>query len=271
MSECFRELFLLDGKSYKCADFPLTMVYSGESVYEVIRIVKGKSLFLPDHLQRLRETARIRSRKLDLTDKGIKQQICDLLELNKIDAGNVKLVFNFESMEENKPHFLAYFIEHHYPTAFQFREGVRTILFHAERTMPNAKTINPHLRSAIFKKLLDAGAYEALLVNKQGLITEGSRSNVFFIKDDEFYTAPEKDVLAGIARKYVLEIANKNRIKVNFTKISVSEISGFSAVFITGTSPGVLPVSKIEEFRFDPKNSLLMEIRDQYQQMTNTE
>ena len=270
MSECFREIFLLDGKSCKCADFPITMVYSGESVYEVIRIVKGKSLFLPDHLQRLRETARIRSRKLDLTDNGIKQQICNLLELNKIDTGNVKLVFNFESREGNKPHFLVYFIEHHYPTEDQSNNGVETILYHAERTVPNAKIINHHLRSAIFKRLLDTGAYEALLVNKNGYITEGSRSNVFFIKGNVLYTAPDKDVLAGIARKYVLEIANKNRIKVNFIKISVSEISRFSAVFITGTSPGVLPVSKIEEYHFDPQNNLLLEIRNHYEQLIHT-
>lgn len=270
MSECFREYFLLDGKPFKCAEFPLTMVYSGESVYEVIRIVKGKSLFLPDHLQRLRETARLRTRKLHLPDEEIRKQICELLEINKIHEGNIKLVFNFSYTESELPHFLVYFIEHHYPAEYQVKKGVATILYKAERTVPNAKIINQHLRSAIFHKLLETGAYEAILVNKQGCITEGSRSNVFFIKRNVLYTAPAQDVLSGIARKYVLEIAESNGIKVKFSKVPVEKVAGFEAVFITGTSPGVLPVSEIENLRFDPQNKLLLKIRNQYEQLIHT-
>ncbi len=268
MSECFRKFFLWNGKSLKCEEFPLTLVYSGESVYEVVRIIKGKSLFLSDHLQRLRETARIRSRRLNLPDNEIKKQICDLLELNKTDTGNVKLVFNFENTKGEDPHFLVYFIEHHYPTEYQLNHGVETILYNAERTVPNAKIINHHLRSAIFKRLLDTGAYEALLVNNNGFITEGSRSNVFFIRDNVLYTAPDMDVLAGIARKYVLKIANLNGIQVKLRKIAVAEISDFTSVFITGTSPGVLPVSKIDKYSFDSQNKLLLEIRKHYKQLT---
>jgi len=270
MRECFNKYFFLDGSPLKCTEFPMSMVYSGESVYEVIRIIKGKPLFLKDHLQRLRDTLKIRSKKINLSDREIIKQVIALVNINKVDLGNIKLVFNFGEANEGISRFLVYFIEHHYPSDIQIKNGVKTILFEAERAFPNAKIINQHLRSTIFKKLLDTRAYEALLVDKSGFITEGSRSNVFFIKDNEIFTSPDRDVLSGIARKYVLEIAKSNGIEVEFRKISVSKIAVFSAVFITGTSPGVLPVSKIEDFRFDPQNELLLKIIKHYGRLTDT-
>ena len=247
----------------------MLMVYSGESIYEVIRLIKGKPLFLMEHLQRLRETLKIRSRKIYLSDREIINQLSKLVNKNKIDVGNVKLVFNFGEVIEGIPHFLVYFIEHHYPTKLQFLNGVEAILYKAERAIPTAKVINQHLRSAIFSRLLDTGAYEALLVNKQGFITEGSRSNVFFIKDNEIFTATDEDVLSGIARKHVLEIVKESNISLNLSKIPASSLSEFSAVFITGTSPGVLPISVIGDLQFDPQYELLLKIKSQYDNLVN--
>ena len=247
----------------------MSMVYSGESVYEVIRLIKGKPLFLLEHLQRLRDTLKIRSRNINLSDREIINQVSILVNKNKVDLGNIKLVFNFGEGNEGMPHFLVYFIEHHYPTDNQLNNGVEALLYNAERAVPNAKIINQHLRSAIFSRLLDTGAYEALLVDKQGFITEGSRSNVFFIKNNEIFTAPDENVLAGIARKYVLRIVKESNINLNLSRVAATLLPGFSAAFITGTSPGVLPISVIGDLQFDPQNELLLRIKSQYDNLVN--
>ncbi len=269
MRECYNRYFLFDGRPLKCAEFPMSMVYSGESVYEVIRLIKGKPLFLKDHLQRLRDTLKIRLRKINQSDLEITRQISRLVSKNKVDLGNIKLVFNFGEADEGIAHSLIYFIEHHYPSDIQVAKGVKAILFEAERAIPSAKIINQYLRSTIFKKLLDTRSYEALLVDKSGFITEGSRSNVFFIKDNEIFTAPDKDVLAGIARKHVLDIVIESNISLNLSKISASSLQEFTAAFITGTSPGVLPISVIGDLHFDPQNELLLKIKGQYNNLVN--
>ena len=80
--------------------------------------------------------------------------------------------------------FLVYYIEPIYPTAEQYRNGVKGILFHAERKNPESKVINHKLRSCNLSQAYPGRCYEALLVNEKNLITEGSRSNIFFLKGE---------------------------------------------------------------------------------------
>jgi branched-chain amino acid aminotransferase len=97
------------------------------------------------------------------------------------------------------------------------------------------------------KKLEENDAYEALLVNNRGEITEGSRSNLFFVVHGKIYTAPAEDVLIGITRKYILEACNNLRLEVIEQPIPFSMLDYAEGAFITGTSPKVLPIAAIEE------------------------
>jgi len=146
MSECYRKWFLQDGNKKACVDFPHTTIYSGESTYEVIRMIKGVPLFFSDHMQRLRETIRAKGRDTIADSDLILSQVHRLAELNGIDHGNVKLVFNYPEEEEGKIRFMVFFVEHHYPTEFQYNNGVPALLYFAERAFPSAKIINMQLR-----------------------------------------------------------------------------------------------------------------------------
>jgi branched-chain amino acid aminotransferase len=269
MSECFQNIFLLNDNQLKCEEFRSSLVYTGESIYEVIKIREGIPLFIEDHIARLKDTAAIRHKKLWLEAGEIKLRVKKLLDLNQIGFGNVKVVFNFQSGEDNHGNFLSYFIEHHYPDEKKYISGVPAILYHAVREYPSAKVINQNLRSAIFKKLIDTGAYEALLVNDEGFITEGSRSNVFFVKGNEIFSAPDGEVLSGIARKYILQVCETKNIVVNFIKVHCNQINDFHAAFISGTSPGMLPLYKIESVALEPDYDLIKIIRKGYQMIEN--
>jgi branched-chain amino acid aminotransferase len=109
----------------------------------------------------------------------------------------------------------------------------------------------------------DTGIYEAVLLNDQKEITEGSRSNIFFVdQHKQLVSAPENEILHGITRKYVLEICHREGIKILHQPIPLYEVSRFQSSFITGTSPKVLPVWQLNgvEFRVDhPLLKLIME------------
>lgn len=181
---------------------------------------------------------------------------------NTIEA-NLKIVFNYNSGLSN---YLVYFIEPIYPTHDQYNNGVKGILFNAERKDPASKIINARLRSDIYHKLILEGAYEALLVDHNKCITEGSRSNIFFIKDRVLYTAPDNIVLSGITRKYILDICHEHKIGIKFECVRTEEIGEFDSVFMSGTSPVVLPFSCIDNRFFDVKLSLIAELRQLYMQ-----
>ena len=260
MSECLGNNFILDGEMQPVELFDNSLVYEGESIYEVIRMAKGKPVFFHDHLGRLVSSAKLQKRKMLTGSDALKHDILVLAKSEKRKDANLKIVFNYNKSDS----YLMYFIEPVYPSAEQYKKGVKGILFYAERKDPESKVINHKLRSDIYHKLILEGAYEALLVNKNNCITEGSRSNIFFIKDKNLFTAPDEDVLSGITRKYILEICRENGISVKYTFIKAARISDYDSVFMAGTSPSVLPFYCIDKKYFRVNNPLITQLRNMY-------
>jgi len=112
--------------------------------------------------------------------------------------------------------------------------------------------------------------YEVLLVDRDGNITEGSRSNVFFVKAEVFYTAPESKVLVGITRQKVIECLRQLNFKLVEKSVSAVEISQFDAAFLTGTSPKVLPVNSIGKQVFNTQTVVLQKLMKSYDESIAT-
>ena len=103
------------------------------------------------------------------------------------------------------------------------------------------------------------------MVDHNGFITEGSRTNIFFIQGNKFYTAPNSIVLLGIMRSKVIELI----VELNFTLIEecihTSRINQMDAAFITGTSPRILPIQNINEVPLDVNNSNMRKLMSRLQ------
>jgi len=261
MTESVGTNFIWNGELFPSHKFDSAIIYDGESVYEVIRMVRGYPVFFDDHIERLQSSVRMQGRKM-IADAGILRR--DLLTLSaseKMTEINLKIVFNYNWLNEN---YFIYFIEPIYPSEEQYRHGVKGILYSAERENPESKVINHELRSSIYHRLIVEGAYEALLVNQHNCITEGSRSNIFFIKNEVLYTAPEEHILNGITRKHILKICDENNINVVLSCIDADSIAVYDTVFMTGTSPIVLPFSQIGSVSFSTGHHFLELLRHKY-------
>lgn len=91
------------------------------------------------------------------------------------------------------------------------------------------------------------GYDEIILTDEDGFITEAPTSNVFLVnQDDVLLTAPEEEVLYGITRKSILDIADNEGIKTRVERIPLSELENAKEVFITSSSHLVCPVIKID-------------------------
>jgi branched-chain amino acid aminotransferase len=173
---------------------------------------------------------------------------------------NLKIVFNYNRDSSN---CLVYYIESQYPTPDQYKNGVKGVLFHAERKNPGSKVVNHNLRSDIFHRLIVENGYEALLVDRKNRITEGSRSNIFFIANNTLFTCSDNLILNGITRKHLLEICRVMEIRVLFECVKADEISNYESVVMTGTSPVILPFCTINNINFNVKHPLISLLRTQ--------
>ncbi|MBK8882473.1 MAG: aminotransferase class IV [Bacteroidales bacterium] len=261
MSECFGNKFILNGELLPSDLFDNALVLEGDSVYEVIRMVKGNPVFFHDHIERLSSSVKFLGKEMlaDLND--LRSAIISLTDSDRKKETNLKIVFNYNGVARN---FLVYNIEPSYPSAEQYKNGVKGILFHAERKDPQSKVINHRLRSEIYHRLILEGAYEAILVNQKNMITEGSRSNIFFLKDNTLITAPENVILSGITRKHIIEICRMENISIGFRCVNADEISDYESVFMTGTSPMLLPFCCIGAKFFNVQLALMDRIRELY-------
>jgi branched-chain amino acid aminotransferase len=261
MNECYGKKFILNGHLHQSYLFDNSLVYDGDSVYEVIRMVKGNPVFFHDHMERLSQSTRLQNKHVLASVSEIRKDIINLVKTEKRKEINLKIVFNYNRGAEN---YIVYFIEPIYPSEEQYKNGVKGILFYAERKNPVSKVINHKLRSSIYHKLILEGGYEALLVNEQNCITEGSRSNIFFLKGDTLITAPDDKILSGITRKYIIAICSENSIPVEFRCVPVGSLKEYRAVFMTGTSPMVLPIYCIGEIEYDVRIPMIQKLRSLY-------
>lgn len=266
--EVAKDYFLYNGNVFPSKEFNIEKTIVYPSVYEVIRVVDGVPLFFEEHINRLGNSIELLGYKQPYDNKTIEEHILKLLEINKCYNYNVKIIIN--ALDSEKPNLFVYYVVSSYPEAELYEKGVHTVLYEAERDNPNVKVIAATFRDKINESIKNANAYEALLVNNRGEITEGSRSNVFFVKDDAFYTAPAEDVLVGITRKRIIQLCLKLGYKVVEEPINVSFLENIDGLFLTGTSPKVLPIATIDNRKYNSGgNSAIKAVRDAYDGLIN--
>ena len=128
-----------------------------------------------------RDRQNIQGLKFQMDFLNFKQNIAELVRQNQIMEGNIKFLL---FVKEDNIHWVFSFISHNYPASEDYQSGILTDLFFAERPNPNAKVIRPGIRDEADRMIFERKLYEVLLVDRDGMITEGSRSNVFFVKSN---------------------------------------------------------------------------------------
>lgn len=257
--------FTLGNLLHDASGFNPHIFEQGYSVYEVIRIINGKALFLKEHLERLSESVRLSGLKEGIDHASMAVSINDLSSACHIDYGNLKVVIHFPLSGPASTY--TYFIPHVYPSIEDYRYGVRTALVRSVRNTPNIKRLTAQQVGIPEKDGAHMYIYENLLVDQHDHITEGSKSNVFFIKGDHLHTAPDEMILKGITREKVISIIKSLNYNLITDPVSINDLKHTETVFLTGTSPKVLPISSIGDLSFDVNHFILRQVMQAFDRM----
>lgn len=202
----------------------------GDGIYETIRTIDGKPWLLLEHLKRLRQSAKLLKMKVPLINAEFKHHIERLIKKNKHKESRIRITISRTGTSLIEATRL---VRHKGP--------VSAITFKGERTMPKAKSTN--MLTSILGRIEaeKKKAYEALLIDRNGNITEGAYSNVFVVKNNQLYT-PKDDILEGTTRNYIL---NKWP-KIKLAPIKAKNIYDYDEIFITSSTNGAIPVVKVD-------------------------
>lgn len=210
--------------------------------YEVMRVMDGKFAFLKDHMDRL---------KISLNLSGINQypenelllnelRLC--VEANNLKDGNIRISVY---PKDGYLHRLIEIVPHFYPSQQEYEQGVSVAVVRFIRENPNVKKWNQSMKDVVKRFRSIHHVYEVLLFDQKGLLTEGSQSNLFFIEGNNVVTAPDELVLKGITRDYVIQAVESLGLNLKYEAVPVVDVLKYDAVFLSGTSPKVLPIREI--------------------------
>jgi len=263
METCLLNYFILNKEVKSTCDFNPFLLEQGNGVYEIVRIINQQPLFLEEHIERFFQSLKLAKIQSGLSSKQIRSRLKALIEINQLKNGNIR--FQHLAHPQNGNLFFAWITPTFYPSENDFKTGVKLLSLIAERENPNAKRDNLPVREQANKLIQQNDIFEALLISKEGCVTEGSRSNIFFIEGEKIITPPISEVLPGVTRSKIIGVAKENGIVVDERPILFTELNDFDAVFISGTSIKILPVNKIDELSFAPTNPVVTKVQQMYE------
>ncbi|MBI2968354.1 MAG: aminotransferase class IV family protein [Bacteroidetes bacterium] len=220
------------------------------AVFDYMRTYNGIPFYADAHLTRFFNSASELHLSIPCSKKRIKKIIGNLLAKGKCHEAGIRLMltggYANDSMTLNHPNFIILTEKlPHYPDEI-YKNGVKLITYEYQRVLPLVKSTN-YLTAIRLKSLLNRkNAYEVLYCYK-GEILEVSRNNFFMVKRGVIVT-PSENVLHGITRKIILDLAS-GKFKVRERKIKLSELNLADEAFICGTSKRIVPVVKIDTNR----------------------
>ena len=227
----------------------------GFGVYENVRVSNGVVYFLKDHIERLIESAKVISISHPFDEEFIKNSILDLIKNYKSETFNLKILLIGASAKE-KAILNILCLNPLFPDRKLYRDGAEFITYNYERAFPHAKTLNMLESYLAYSKAKESGAYDALLINYEGNITEGTRTNFFCIKDNIIYSPFEKDILLGVMRKIALKVASENNYQIVEKNIKLDDIKSYDGAFVSSTSSKIVPIKSIDGNLFNIPETL---------------
>lgn len=235
----------------------------GFGVYESIRVSNGTVYFLDDHTGRLMESARIIGLAHPFTSGGVSRAIAELLEKNGATSCNIKiLLIGGKTAGEAQLNILC--LNPLFPDKKIYRDGASVVTYEYERSFPHAKTLNMLESYLAYRKAKEAGAYDALLIDRQGRILEGTRTNFFCIKGKTLFSPSEENILLGVTRKSVLKVAADNGFEVVQKDIRPSDLHEYDGAFLTSTSAKILPIRSVDVLTFAGQPQALKELMEAF-------
>lgn len=235
----------------------------GDGIYETMRVYDGVIFKLDEHIKRLYRSASLIRLKIPHRTDFLKISLYETLIANNlknaylrltISRGKGELGLDPELCEKPTVVIIAKKFNE-YPQKL-YKNGIKIIISNTKRNSKEA--INPQIKSLNFLNNILAKmeakyhrAYEAIMLNTKNELTEGTISNVFFYKNGVLCTpSVECGILDGITRKTIIDIARRNNMKVKEGSFTKEDIYSSQEVFITNTTLEIMPVSRIDKYRY---------------------
>ncbi|MSR14910.1 MAG: branched-chain amino acid transaminase [Gammaproteobacteria bacterium] len=234
-----------------------TGAFEGIRAYQTPR---GTAIFrLGEHIQRLFDTAHILGMKMPFDQAAVRQACIDSVRMNKLDAAYLRplVYYGSEGMGLHASNLsvhiaVAAWFWGAYLGGDALSKGIRikTSSFtrnHVNSVLAKAKATGNYINSIMaLQEVARDGYDEALLLDHEGMVAEGSGENIFIVRKGTLYTPDPACALEGITRETVMSLAREMGISVVEKRITRDEFYIADEAFFTGTAAEVTPIRELD-------------------------
>jgi len=242
-------VYYIDGKFVDESEAVLPVndliILRGYGVFDFLRTYNKRPFHLDDHLNRLRNSARLIGLNCPWSNEELTGIVTETLARNSFAESNVRLLITGGDSEDGispaeKPRLVIIISDALAFPAEYYRDGVKIITARLNRFIPGAKSID-YIRAIVtLKDAHSAGAIESIYVTENDHVLEGTTSNLFLVKNGVVVTASE-DILPGITRDVLLKILEPE-FTIEVRPVLKHELYDTDEAFLGSSNKEVMPV-----------------------------
>jgi branched-chain amino acid aminotransferase len=231
----------------------------GDGIFEGIRIYNGNIFKCKEHLNRLYDSAKSIMLDIPLSYEEMEQALIESVNKNGLRNGYIRLVVSrgdgnlgLDPRRCPKANVIIIVEQLAIYSEDDYRNGLKIVSVSTRRNIPDA--LNPKIKSLnylnnILVKIQAnlAGVGEALMLNAQGYVAEGSGDNIFIVKNGVLTTPPSYvGALEGITRGAIIELSHKLGYQIKEEPFALHDVYVADEVFLTGTAAEVIAVREVD-------------------------
>ncbi len=257
----------------------------GDGVFEGIRIYAGKVFRLPEHIERLYESARHILLEVPWSPQKMTEEVLRTVEANGKKEGYIRLVvtrgvgnLGLDPHNCETPQVIIIVDDISLYPARLYEEGMEVITSSFIRSHPN--TISPRVKSLNYLNNIlakieahRAGVPEAIMLNHLGELAECTADNIFLVKHGVLRTPPiNAGILEGVTRDTIIELAEAAGITVQEVPLTRHDVYAADELFLTGTGAEIVPVVKVDgrTIGAGKPGPITRQLRERYQVLTRS-
>lgn len=241
-------------------------IQRGIGIFDFLAIEEFEPLYIEDHLDRFTRSAKEMRLSLNYSREELRMIIHDLVRRNVLSHGGIRMTltggYSADGYNIQQPNLIISTHQFQLPSNELFESGIKLMTWEHQRQMPHVKTTD-YLMAVWLQPILKEKSADDILYTNNGLITECPRANIFIVTQENKLVTPANNILHGVIRKQVIELANN--LEVEQRDISITELHAVREVFITSTTKRILPVARVDQHSYSTPGEITIQLYQKLQ------
>lgn len=232
----------------------------GDGVFEGLRCYDKKIFKLGEHVVRLFNSARAIHINIPMSQADMKKAIKETVRVNGFKNAHIKPTvtrgygwkLGLDPRNTTEPNIVIIARPISESMYGEAASGLRLAVVSVRKVPascidPRVKSLNYLVNILARAEAQASGADEAIMLDMEGFISEGSGDNIFLVRRGSLLTPPVQSALEGITRQTVIEMAKENSIPIYETPLTIYDAYTADEVFVTGSGAGIVPVMEVDK------------------------